>query len=68
MRDKIIDILYEELRNVDHSLIREWEHLQSESKYKKLNGIYPFIYNIRRYEAQKNFIEILIDKYEEDAK
>ncbi len=64
MRDKIMEDLHSELESLEHSINREWEHLQSESKYKYLDGIYPFINNIKRYEAQKSFVEYLINNFE----
>ena len=67
MKEKIIEDLHFELKDLEYSIDREWGNLQSESKYRKLDGIYPFINNIRRYEAQKNLIESLIDKYEGDV-
>ena len=62
----LLSFLQEEIKSIDSELEKQWEYLGSECKYKKMEGIEPFIIHINKLNARRVGVQIMLEKFTTD--
>lgn len=60
--NKIETFLTIEISNLNDDLRRQWEYLSDEVQYRKLDNIEPFLIHIRKLEARKTHLNMMIER------
>lgn len=60
--ENTVNFLKAEFTYIEEDLQRQWEYLEDEVQYKSLDNIEPFLTRIKKLEARKIGLKILIER------